>query len=136
MREGICFMIQRDITLVVAEDKVTKSSEIILYRGDGEITFFFTIVDNRYRYKRSNLVESVNAVMGNAVILKPDGVSCLYTDVCDVNEDYVMVVKITKEMMNEMEEVGTFQMQMCLYDDEVNRLTLPPFNFRIKNGIA
>lgn len=42
-------MIERDVRVTVNEGSSTLNSEIILYKGDGNITFNFIIEDKRYK---------------------------------------------------------------------------------------
>ena len=83
-------MIERDVRVTVREDSSTLDSEIILYKGDGNITFNFTIEDKRYKYKPpTNIAKSINAQLGNAVIKKQDG-EILYSDFYEIAEDFIL----------------------------------------------
>lgn len=126
-------MIERDVRVTVQENSSMLDSEIILYRGDGNITFNFAIEDKRYRYKApTNIAKSMNAQLGNAVIKKQDG-EILYSDFYEITEDFILPITITKEMIDELTEVGTIMIQIHLYDGDSNRLTIPHFIITVKS---
>ena len=97
-------MIERDVRVTVREDSSTLDSEIILYKGDGNITFNFTIEDKRYKYKPpTNIVKSINAQLGNAVIKKQDG-EILYSAFYEIAEDFILPITIKKEIIELLDE--------------------------------
>lgn len=129
-------MIQREITIKITENKTTLNSSIILYRGDGNILFKFNIKDGRYRYyNSSNVLKGINNAKADATIKSSDGEQIFYTQKTPCVDNIVQVI-ITKDMIDEVTEVGVFYMQIHIYDDDDNRVTLPEFSILVKECIA
>ena len=76
----------------------------------------------------------MNAQLGNAVIKKQDG-EILYSDFYEITEDFILPITITKEMIDELTEVGTVMIQIHLYDGDSNRLTIPHFIITVKSSV-
>ena len=45
-------------------------------------------------------------------------------------------MSFTKDMIDEIEEVGIYYIQTHLYDNDNNCVTLPPFNIEVKDCLA
>lgn len=131
-------MITRDIVLTVLDDQAKSDSRCILYRGDGNIIFHFNIKDGRYKYKSEPLLLSLmgdTPTKANATLKAPDGAKLYKTPLTTV-ENYIVKVAITKDLVDEITEVGTYQLQIHLYDGQKNRVSLPPIDFEVKEPIG
>ena len=131
-------MIHTNRTITVGNLESTIDSPIILYRGDKEIEVEFTIVGNKFTFKnKGNVIESSNASSGQLVILTPYG-GRLFSDKSECLDGKVTFT-ITRDMTDELREVGLYSMQIRLYDDSQNsRITLPviPNGIEIREPIA
>ena len=131
-------MIHTNRTVTVGNQESTIDSPVILYRGDKEIEVEFTIVGNKFTFKnKGNVIESSNASSGQLVILTPYGGRLFsYKSEC---RDGKVSFTITRDMTDELREVGLYSMQIRLYDDSQNsRITLPviPNGIEIREPIA
>ena len=131
-------MIHTNRTATVGNQESTIDSPIILYRGDKEIEVEFTIVGNKFTFKnKGNVIESSNASSGQLVILTPYG-GRLFSDKSECRDGKVSFT-ITRDMTDELREVGLYSIQIRLYDDSLNsRITLPviPNGIEIREPIA
>ncbi len=134
-------MIYRNCTINVKNDVSELNEDIVLYRGDREVEIYFTIVTNPYLYRAKmveNIIEKTNASYGQMIIKVPNDKPPIIGDITETNEGKV-VLKITGEMIDEIEENGDYDFQIRLYDDtKVSRVTIPPVlkKLHIKEPIA
>lgn len=129
-------MIKREIDVVVTDKSITLKTPIILYKGDGVINLEFHIQDGRYKYTTRSATIFRNALKYNATILQPNRVDYIQTEKNNVIGGEKINIQITKEMISRLESVGFFKMQIHFYDEEDNRVSLPPFTIEIRGCIA
>lgn len=124
-------MIFTERTIKVSNGTATIDAPVILYRGDRKIEIKFTIVDAKFKFSEgSNMINSMNAAYAQLAIINPNG-SNAFTEISKT-EDGVVVLEITAEMIDQLEEVGFFSFHIRLYDStQESRISLPP----IERGI-
>ena len=99
--------------------------QIVLYRGDREVEVQFEIVYETIKYRKTNAIEDVNASFGQLVIQNDSVTIPTVTDVSPTSEG-VVIFKFTKEMIDEITELGTYDFQIRLFDDtQTSRITTP-----------
>ena len=99
--------------------------QIVLYRGDREVEVQFEIIYETIKYRKTNAIEDVNASFGQLVIQNDSVAIPTVTDVSPTSEG-VVVFKFTKEMIDEITELGTYDFQIRLFDDtQTSRITTP-----------
>ena len=123
-------MIERDIKTKITEQKFSLDSSIILFKGDGRIDFRLIIEDKRYKYNNV-----YTPTYYNFTIISPNSKEPLTTKK-DIYNNEVLVLSFTKDMIDEIEEVGIYYIQTHLYDNDNNCVTLPPFNIEVKDCLA
>ena len=111
--------------ITITGDKASMDKQIVLYRGDREVEVQFEIVYETIKYRKTNAIEDVNASFGQLVIQNDSVAIPTVTDVSPTSEG-VVVFKFTKEMIDEITELGTYDFQIRLYDEEkTSRVTMP-----------
>ena len=157
-------MIERTMTLTIKDNSATLNGKLIFYLGDCGVRINFVIQDVKYAFNQSNVLGELG---GNVKVLgyarKPngtvfnlnkgeDGVDEQETDsnghfndfVDDDNlsadtKNNIVKFKLTRNLTNEMDEVGTYTVQLILqsYEGEevVGQLTLPPFQFEVRDSL-
>ena len=99
--------------------------QIVLYRGDREVEVQFEIVYEAIKYRTTNAIESINASFGQLVIQNESAEIPTVTSVSPTNEG-VIIFKFTKEMIDELPELGIYNFQIRLFDDtQTSRITIP-----------
>ena len=110
-------MIYANINLFIGEKESICDRQITLYRGDKNVQIRFILKDNRF-----TVIENTYAQL---VINRPNATS-LFTECSKIENDEV-ILTISEDMIDELKEIGTYQFQIRLYDDNMNaRVTLPP----------
>lgn len=112
-------MIYATVNLSIRERECVCDKVITLYRGDKNVQIRFVLEDNRF-----TIVDKTYAQM---VIHRPFSDS-IFTEVSLV-ENNTFILTITGDMIDELIEIGTYQFQIRLYDNDMeSRATLPPCN--------
>jgi hypothetical protein len=104
----------------------------VLYRGDYEVSIRFTIMESKFRFKSGvNLVDSEKASYGQLAILSPYGGN-VFSEMVKC-EDGTVTFTLTKEMIDQLEEVGLYSFQIRLFDYyRESRVSIPPVEFGIE----
>ena len=127
-------MIFTESTIKISNNSAKMDSTIVLYRGDKNIEIRFTIFQSPFKYSNTvatNVIESTNASYGQLVIKTPNDKPPIFSEVSATKEGTILFT-ITKEMIDEIEEVGAYTFQIRLMDEnKQSRATIPP----VENGI-
>jgi hypothetical protein len=127
-------MIFTESTIKISNNVSKMDSTIVLYRGDKNIEIRFTILQSPFKYSNTvatNVIESTNASYGQLVIKTPNDKPPIFSEVSATKEGTVLFT-ITKEMIDEIEELGNYTFQIRLLDEnKQSRVTIPP----VENGI-
>lgn len=105
---------------------------VILYRGDHEVEIRFTIINSRFKFiGGTNVIDSEHAAYGQLAVLKPDGDS-VFSEINECNNGGVNFI-LTKEMIDEINELGLYSFQIRLFDQsKESRASIPPVEFGIE----
>ena len=127
-------MIFTERTITVVNDSATINKPLILYRGDKNIELKITIAESQFKFRNndaSNVIETTDASYAQLVINTPYG-SPIFSDVAATKNGAVIFV-ITEAMIDEIREVGTYEIQIRLLDDDKqSRVTIPPVSNAIE----
>lgn len=125
-------MIFTERQITVRKGKATIDEPVVLYRGDYEVSIKFTIMESKFRFKSGvNLVDSEKASFGQLAILAPYGGN-VFSEVAKC-EDGTVTFTLTKEMIDQLEEVGLYSFQIRLFDYyRESRVSIPPVEFGIE----
>lgn len=127
-------MIFTESTIKISNNVSKMDSTIVLYRGDKNVEIRFTILQSPFKYSNTvatNVIESTNASYGQLVIKTPNDKPPIFSEV-SATKDGTILFTITKEMIDEIEEVGVYTFQIRLMDEnKQSRVTIPP----VENGI-
>lgn len=125
-------MITKSVTITVKDDKASLSDKIILYQNDKGIEIHFTVNGFNYKFKK----EAFDGVAVDARLMKPSGGIVFVSNMSVIGTNKIKFI-IDQTMTDELTEIGTHTLQMSLYDDstKVNRITMPPITFEVKEQI-
>ena len=125
-------MIFTDRKITIRNGKSSINEPVILYRGDYEVSIRFTIMESKFRFKSGvNLVDSEKASHGQLAILAPYGGN-VFSEIVKC-EDGTVTFTLTKEMIDQLEEVGLYSFQIRLFDYyRESRVSIPPVEFGIE----
>lgn len=110
-------MLYAKVVLWVKEEEVISDSKVILYRGDKNVDIEFTLKSVDYV-----LTESAFAQL---ILTRPYATS-VFSEIFKIGDNKV-IVRITGDMIDELNEKESYTIQIRLFDSErVARVTLPP----------
>ena len=134
-------MIFTERTITIRNDSSTMNAPVILYRGDKNVEVRFTLVESPYKYSNRdsiNIIESTDASYAQLVIKTPNDRNPIFGDITAVGQSNVIFM-IGYDMIDEIEEVGTYDFQIRLFDaNQTSMATIPEVTggFIIKEPIA
>lgn len=117
------------LTKVITINKGSSSidEQIVLYKGDKNVEVQFVLKNNPFKQKNGTV--SAYATYGQLIIDREAGP--IISEVSQLSNNRVIFV-ITGEMIDEIEELGDYDFQIRLFnEDQSSRVTLPP----VENGI-
>lgn len=134
-------MIFTERNITIRNDSATINAPVVLYRGDKNVEVRFTLVESPYKYSNRdsiNIIESTNASYAQLVIKTPNDRDPIFGDITAVGQSNVVFI-IGYDMIDEIEEVGTYSFQIRLFDaDQTSMVTIPEVvgGFIIREPIA
>lgn len=134
-------MIFTERTITIRNDSSSMNAPVVLYRGDKNVEVRFTLVESPYKYSNRdsiNIIESTNASYAQLVIKTPNDRDPIFGDITAVGQSNVVFI-IGYDMIDEIEEVGTYSFQIRLFDaDQTSMVTIPEVvgGFIIREPIA
>lgn len=127
-------MIFTERTITVVNDSATINKPLILYRGDKNIELKITIAESQFKFRNtdaSNVIETTDASYAQLVINTPYN-SPIFSDVAATKNGAVIFV-ISAAMIDEIREVGAYEIQIRLLDDnKQSRASIPPVSNAIE----
>ena len=127
-------MIFTERTIMVVNDSATINKPLILYRGDKNIELKITIAESQFKFRNndaSNVIETTDASYAQLVINTPYN-SPIFSDVA-VTKNGAVIFVITEAMIDEIREVGAYEIQIRLLDDnKQSRASIPPVSNAIE----
>lgn len=120
-------MIYKQCVLTIANNTATLDEDIYLYRLDKNVELYFTIVNNKYRFDKSdlnNIIIKTNASYFQMRLCKDAEVK--YTFAIQPTEDGKAILTITDDLIDEPIEVGDYDFQISLLDaDKSSMVSMP-----------
>lgn len=110
-------MLYARITLTIKQKQTTSDSKVVLYRGDYNVDIEFILKTRDY------ILDDVRYAQ---VILSRPFADSIFSSIFDVSDGKV-TVRITGDMIDDMDELETYAAQVRLFDGEMEtKVTLPP----------
>lgn len=126
--------ITRDLIISVQDGISTLNTPLSVYRNDRGIDLSFEIKDFSYNFSGENVLQNLNNASVSIIIKKPNG-NVLRTRKGKVVNGKLKFT-ITKDLTDELGEIGLYQLQLQFYDSADNRITIPPIQFEVRKLIA
>lgn len=110
-------MIYANIELIIRKGEVIANNTLCLYRGDKNVEVRFILKDNHFVIQQNTFAQ---------LLIKRPNANSIFSDISQI-QDNTVVFLITGDMINELDEIGYYDIQIRLFDDNRNaRATLPP----------
>lgn len=120
-------MIYKQCVLTIANNDATLDEDIYLYRLDKNVELYFTIVNNKYKFDKSdlnNIISLTNASYFQMRLYKDKDVK--YTFAIQPTENGQAILTITDDLIDEPIEVGDYDFQISLLDaDKSSMISMP-----------
>ena len=134
----------QDINLIYKQDddECKISPVLCVYQGDYGLDIYFTIKKKIYKFgaiKEENILNSYSGAFVDIYLINPRGEEIKIKN-SPVVEDSKIKFTITKELTDEMSEIGEYKIQFRIgntdNDNDTSIFTIPPFKFKVKQRIA
>ena len=120
-------MIYKKCIMTIAKNTATLDEDIYLFRLDKNIELHFSIVNNKYKFDKSdlnNIIAQTNAAYFQIRLYRSDEIK--YTFAIQPTQDGVAVLTITDDLINDPIEVGEYDFQISLLDaDKTSMISMP-----------
>ena len=122
----------RDLEIKISNGKAELSEDVYVYQKDRgvELRLKLNMIKTNYRSAVKSTLFDVDNIYSAATILKPNG--DIISRKKSVVVDNTIIFTIDKEFTDEVDEIGTYKVQFHLFDDDDNRITIPPIEFEVK----
>ena len=135
-------MILRDVNLIIDKknERICPEKIIRVYQYDRGIQFNFKLKNTPHVYA-ARIFEDVlidsEFKLARAILLKPNKVDSFVTGVAPIT-DGIIHINIDNTWTDDLDEIGTYQMQIQLFTEDTDNhcLTLPPFDIEVTGLIA
>lgn len=127
-------LIKKYVKLLIKDKTASIDNDLYFYKNDKNIDVMFELVNFKFDFIKNQLTEENTVITTNASyatlrIIKPNGEKILVTR-CPVEGTYIKF-EVTPDFIDELDEVGTHQLQITLYDEFEGRISVPPISFEV-----
>lgn len=120
-------MIYKKCIITINKNNATLDEDIYLFRLDKNIELHFSIVNNRYKFDKSdlnNIIAQTNAAYFQIRLYRSDEIK--YTFAIQPTQDGVAVLTITDDLIDDPIELGDYDFQISLLDaDKTSMISMP-----------
>jgi hypothetical protein len=121
-------MITRNLTLTITDKSVSLDKAIILYQYDRGVTFNFKLVSSDYTFNEEEITKA-------RTIIKRPNKDISVSEIDDIL-DGVYTFHLDGSYTNDAFEIGIYTMQLQLYSNSDECITVAPFTFEVKSLIG
>ena len=131
-------LIRKYVKITIKENKSILDDNFYFYQNDRNIDIFFELVNFKFDFIKNqsseeNVIQKTNATYSSLRIIKPNGEKIIVAR-CPIDGYYIRF-SVTPDFIDELDEIGTHQLQISLYDEFEGRISIPPINFEVFNPI-
>lgn len=130
-----------DLTYKQGDDECKISPVLCVYQGDYGLDIYFTIKKKIYKFgaiKEENILNSYSGAFVDIYLINPRGEEIKIKN-SPIVENSKIKFTITKELTDEMSEIGEYKIQFRIgnadNDNDTSIFTIPPFKFKVKQRI-
>ena len=125
--------ISKKLVVTLKDDVATPSERIFIYRGDVGVDIIIELENFNYKIdsiSEKNMINRIEAYFKN-----PQGIVRQYNDEVDVINGDRIKFSFSKNVINDMQIIGQYELQFHLFDKENNRITIPSYYFYVKEAL-
>ena len=126
----------KNMDIRISEGVATFNEKFYVYQNDKgiELHLKLNLFKTSFGTTRKRITFTNPTVFVGATILKPNG-DVIGRDKIELENDTIRF-KIDEDLTDDIDEIGIYKIQFHLYDDEDNRITIPPVEFEVKELIG
>ena len=120
-------MIYKQCVLTIANNTATLDEDIYLYRLDKNVELYFTIVNNKYKFDKSDLNNIISMSKASYFQMRLyKNAEVKYTFAIQPTDKGQAILTITDDLIDEPIEVGDYDFQISLLDaDKSSMVSMP-----------
>ena len=126
----------KNMDIKISEGVATFNEKFYVYQNDKgiELHLKLNLFKTSFGTPRKRITFTNPTVFVGATILKPSG-DVIGRERIELENDIIRF-KIDEDLTNDVDEIGVYKIQFHLYDEEDNRITIPPVTFEVKELIG
>ena len=124
--------ITRNLVVMLKDDVAKPKEKMFVYRDDVGVEMVIELKD--FDYSIDTVGNRNNIQKAYALFRTPTKKTYQYTNIKISNGK--LVFTFSQDIVNVMQEIGEYELQFQLYDKEDNRLTIPSYNFYVKEPLT
>ena len=124
--------ITRNLVVMLKDDVAKPKEKMFVYRDDVGVEMVIELKD--FDYSIDTIGNRNNIQKAYALFRTPTKKTYQYTNIKISNGK--LVFTFSQDIVNVMQEIGEYELQFQLYDKEDNRLTIPSYNFYVKEPLT
>ena len=124
--------ITKNLVVTLKDDIAELKDKMFIFRNDVGVEMIIELKD--FEYSIDAIGNKNNFSKVSAIFRTPSGKLYSYNDI-KVSSGKIRFV-FTQDLINVMQEIGEYELQFQLYDKLNNRLTIPSYNFYVKEPLC
>lgn len=125
--------ITKKLIVTLEDDVATPSERIFIYKGDVGVDIIIELENFNYKIDSISEKNMINRI--EAYFKTPQGIVRQYNDEVDVINGDRIKFSFSKNVINDMQIIGRYELQFHLFDKENNRITIPSYYFYVKEPL-
>ena len=125
--------ITKKLIVTLEDDVATPSERIFIYKGDVGVDIIIELENFNYKIDSISEKNMINRI--EAYFKTPQGIVRQYNDEVDVINGDRIKFSFSKNVINDMQIIGKYELQFHLFDKEDNRITIPSYFFYVKEPL-
>ena len=125
--------ISKKLVVTLEDDVATPSERIFIYKGDVGVDIIIELKNFNYKIDSISEKNMINRI--EAYFKTPQGIVRQYNDEVDVINGDRIKFSFSKNVINDMQIIGQYELQFHLFDKENNRITIPSYYFYVKEPL-
>ena len=125
--------ITKKLVVTLKDDVATPSERIFIYKGDVGVDIIIELKNFNYKIDSISEKNMINRI--EAYFKTPQGIVKQYNDEVDVINGDRIKFSFSKNVINDMQIIGQYELQFHLFDKENNRITIPSYYFYVKEPL-
>ena len=124
--------ITKNLIVTLKDDIVELKDKMFIFRNDVGVEMIIELKD--FEYSIDAIGNTNNFSKVNAIFRTPSGKLYSYNNIKVLSGKIRFV--FTQDLIDVMQEIGEYELQFQLYDKLNNRLTIPSYNFYVKEPLC